>query len=243
MTRPTTTSHDEPSVPADAWGAALYELDGDALVVSAGGPGPMLAGLVQPRRRGGGETPAPPAPRDQLTDAELRTIEDTYADGITAVQIVEVFVSRGIRFSEATFRKYVQLGLLPRSRRIGRKGKNKGSLGMYPAKTVRRIDHVKRLMGEGYTIEEIQAQFLQFTDLVENVSEAIGELLDRLDDNLTSPRLDAAARRGLAKDAAEARRLGDDLVDRLTALAQRALAPRAAELRKSGAADGAEDLL
>jgi hypothetical protein len=72
------------------------------------------------------------------------------------------------------FRKYVQQGLLPRSRRVGRKGKNKGSLGLYPAKTVRRIDHVKRLMGEGYTIEQIQAQFLQFTDLVENVERGVG---------------------------------------------------------------------
>jgi|GEM_PF-248523 len=240
MTRPTFTSSD---ASASSWGATIYEVEGDALVVSVGAPGPMRSGLVQPRRRGADEAAPAPTPRDQLTDAELRGIEDTFADGITAVQIVDVFVSRGIRFSEATFRKYVQQNLLPRSRRIGRKGKNKGSLGMYPAKTVRRIDHVKRLMNDGYTIEEIQTQFLQFTDLVENVDEAIRELLDRLDDNLTSPRLDAQARRGLAKDAADARRLGDDLVTRLTALAQRALAPRAAELRKSGAADGAEDLL
>ncbi|MBK9031166.1 MAG: MerR family transcriptional regulator [Myxococcales bacterium] len=210
--------------------------DGDALII--GGAGRVEA-LVARRRRGDGAQ----APRDQLTEADLRAIEDTYADGITAVQIVEVFVSRGIRFSEATFRKYVQQGLLPRSRRIGRKGKNKGSLGMYPAKTVRRIDHVKRLMGEGYTIEQIQAQFLQFTDLVENVSEAIDVLLERLDEDLAAPALEAAARRGLAKDMAEARRLGEDLVTRLTALTQRALAPRAAELRKAGAADDAEDLL
>lgn len=226
--------------------SAVYEVGDAALIVSAGAVGPLGAGLVQPRRRGGDVLPpAPPGPppTDHLTEQELRDIEDAYAEGITAVQIVELFTSRGIRFSEATFRKYVQQGLLPRSRRIGRKGKNKGSLGMYPAKTVRRIDHVKRLMLEGYTIEEIQAQFLQFTDLVENVGEAIGELLDRLDENLASPRLDAQARRALAKEAAEARRLGDDLVDRLTALAQRALAPRAAELRKSGAADAAEDLL
>lgn len=240
MTRPTASS---PDARRSDWGA-IYDLDGEALIVSATASGPLLSALVQPRRRGGdtGATPAPAA-RDQLTDAELRQIEDVYGDGITAVQIVEVFVSRGIRFSEATFRKYVQQGLLPRSKRIGRKGKNKGSLGMYPAKTVRRIDHVKRLMGDGYTIEEIQSQFLQFTDLVENVSEAVSELLDRLDENLASPNLEAPARRALAKEAADARRLGDDLVDRLTALTQRALAPRAAELRKSGAADAAEDLL
>ena len=52
-----------------------------------------------------------------LKDEELRAIEGTYPDGITATQIVEAFTSRGIRFSEASFRKYVQQGLLPRSRR------------------------------------------------------------------------------------------------------------------------------
>jgi hypothetical protein len=215
-----------------------FAVEDDALIL--GGAAPGVDALLLRRRRGEGTTPPP---REQLTEADLRAVEDTYAEGITAAQIVDVFVSRGIRFSEATFRKYVQQGLLPRSRRIGRKGKNKGSLGLYPAKTVRRIDHVKRLMGDGYTIEQIQSQFLQFTDLVENVSEAVGFLLDRLDEDLAAPGLEPAARRGLAKDMAEARRLGDDLVTRLTALTQRALAPRAAELRKAGAADDAEDLL
>ena len=114
---------------------------------------------------------------------------------------------------------------------------------MYPAKTVRRIDHVKRLMLEGYTIEQIQAQFLQFTDLIENVSEAIAILFDRLDADLTAPHLDATARRGLAKDLAEARRNGDQLLERLTALTQRAWAARAAELRRARAAADAEDQL
>jgi hypothetical protein len=223
-----------------ALGGPRLALEDGALVL--GGVGSAVEAMTLRRRRPGASTAAPP-PRDHLSEADLRTIEDTYADGITAVQVVEVFVSRSIRFSEATFRKYVQQGLLPRSRRVGRKGKNKGSLGMYPAKTVRRIDHVKRLMGEGYTIEQIQAQFLQFTDLVENVAESIDLLFDRLDEDLAAPSLAAPARRGLAKDMAEARRLGHDLVERLTALTQRALAPRAAELRKAGAADDAEDLL
>ena len=47
-------------------------------------------------------------------------------------QIVEAFTDAGVRLSEATFRKWVQLGLLPRSRRVGRKGKHQGSLGLYP---------------------------------------------------------------------------------------------------------------
>ena len=48
--------------------------------------------------------------------------------------------------------------------------------GVYPAKTVRRINAVKQLMIDGYTIEEIQGQFLLYTDLVEGVAENLTEL-------------------------------------------------------------------
>ena len=226
-----------------------YELVDDELVASVSSDRRTRAvrsALVSARRRGDHDGDRPRvAERTSgvLTPDELRQVEDLHGDGITAVQIVDAFVSRGVRFSEASFRKYVQQGLLPRSKRVGRKGKNKGSLGLYPAKTVRRINEVKRLMGEGYTIEEIQEQFLQFTDLVENVDEAVTELLARLDEGVASERLDPQARRALAKELGEVRRQAGELVERLGALAQRVAAPRSALLRKSGAAGAAEDLL
>jgi hypothetical protein len=178
-----------------------------------------------------------------LTAAEIRAVEDAYPDGLTAVQIVDVFMRRGLRFSEASFRKYVQVGLLPRSRRVGRKGKHKGSLGLYPPKTVRRINEVKRLMGEGYTIDEIGAQFLHFTDLIENLDEAVAGLCGELDAAVTAPDLDVATRRALARDVAQARQLAAELVERLTQVTHRVAAPRTAQLRRSGAAGAAEDLL
>jgi hypothetical protein len=178
-----------------------------------------------------------------LTAVELRAVEDTYPDGLTAVQIVDVFVRRGLRFSEASFRKYVQVGLLPRSRRVGRKGKHKGSLGLYPPKTIRRINEVKRLMGEGYTIDEIGAQFLHFTDLIENLDEAVAELCRELDLAATAPELEVATRRALARDVAQARQQASELVERLTQVTHRVAAPRTAQLRRSGAAGAAEDLL
>ena len=46
-----------------------------------------------------------------LEDRELDEIERSWPDGLTSRQIVDVFETRGIRFSEATLRKYVQLGL------------------------------------------------------------------------------------------------------------------------------------
>lgn len=253
MTRPATPSLDasdiETSSSYAAYGAPSYALVGDELVASVGSDvrsRAMVAGVVSPRRRGGDDN-APATvrkgPAGYLAADELRQIEEQHGEGITAVQIVDVFVSRGVRFSEASFRKYVQQGLLPRSRRVGRKGKNKGSLGVYPPKTVRRINEVKRLMGEGYTIEEIQEQFLLFTDLVENVDEAVTELIARLDEGVASERLDPQARRAVAKELGDVRRTAADLVERLGALAQKVAAPRSALLRKSGAAGAAEDLL
>lgn len=176
-----------------------------------------------------------------LKEEEIRAIEGTYPDGITAVQIVDVFTSRGIKFSEASFRKYVQQGLLPRSKRVGRKGKHRGSLGVYPSKTVRRINAVKSLMADGYTIEEIQGEFLLYTDLVEGVAEHLTELWTRLVGDVAQ--LEPKAKRELEKELADARRDGDRLVERLGDITRRVAAPRTDSLRLAGAAGGAEDLL
>lgn len=187
---------------------------------------------------------APPSRFLLLKEDELRAVEGTYAEGITAVQIVDVFTSRGIKFSEASFRKYVQQGLLPRSRRVGRKGKHRGSLGVYPAKTVRRINAVKALMADGYTIEEIQGQFLLYTDLVEGVAENLTELWIRLAGDVA--RIDPKApktTKELERELSDARRDGDRLVERLGELTRRVAAPRTDSLRLAGAAGGAEDLL
>ena len=184
---------------------------------------------------------APTARHQVLPDAELRAIEGTYPEGITAVQIVDVFTSRGIKFSEASFRKYVQQGLLPRSRRIGRKGKHRGSMGVYPSKTVRRINDVKALMADGYTIEEIQGQFLLYTDLVEGVAENLAELWTRLVADIAE--LEPKPRKELDRELSEMKRDSDRLVERLGDITRRAIAPRTNNLRLAGAAGGAEDLL
>jgi DNA-binding transcriptional MerR regulator len=111
-----------------------------------------------------------------LTESQVRDIESASPDGLTSAELVAAFASRQIRFSEATLRKYVQLGLVPRSRRVGRKGKHLGSRGVYPTRAVRRINTIKKLMAERYTIEEIQARFLVFKDSIETLDEAVSEL-------------------------------------------------------------------
>src|SRR5215510_3666546 len=91
-----------------------------------------------------------------LSDKDLREIERIHPGGLTSKQIVDLFESRGARLSEATFRKYVQLGMLPRSVRVGRKGKHQGSCGIYPVSVVRQILRIKQIMAESYTIEQIK---------------------------------------------------------------------------------------
>src|SRR5437764_1388135 len=112
---------------------------------------------------------SPIALRGLLEDRELDEIERSWPDGMTSRQIVDVFETRGIRFSEATLRKYVQLGLLPRSVRVGRKGKHRGSCGLYPTHVIRRVNVVKGMMAQDRTIEEIQRSFAHFKDDIESV--------------------------------------------------------------------------
>jgi DNA-binding transcriptional MerR regulator len=178
-----------------------------------------------------------------LSDAELTEAEEAHPDGITAAQVVDLFVSRGIRFSEATFRKYVQQGLLPRSRRVGRKGKHRGSMGVYPAKTVRRVNAVKQLMQDNYTIEEIQQQFLRFTDVVETIEEGVSEIFLRLEAELQDERFDKPTRRALKRELGDAKKSADDLRRRLDGLARRIAEPRGDRYENTGAAGSAEDLL
>lgn len=100
-----------------------------------------------------------------IPEEEVETIERQFPDGLTSHQLVELFRSRGARFSEATLRKYVQLGLLPRSHRVGLKGKHRGSQGLYPVETVRRVNRIKQWMGDNQTIEHVRELLAQSIDL------------------------------------------------------------------------------
>jgi DNA-binding transcriptional MerR regulator len=119
-----------------------------------------------------------------LTESQVRQIEAASPEGLTSAELVAAFAHNGVKFSEATLRKYVQLGLVPRSRRVGRKGKHLGSRGVYPVRAVRRINTIKRLMAERYTIEEIQARFLTFKDNIETLDDALGELIRLFDSKI-----------------------------------------------------------
>ncbi|MDX2013429.1 MAG: MerR family transcriptional regulator [Myxococcaceae bacterium] len=97
---------------------------------------------------------------DFLRPDEIDRIEREHPHGVPARFIVDVFKPLGVPLSEATFRKYVQVGLLPRSRRVGRKGKHRGSQGLYPVESVRRLNAIKKMMAEGLTLEDIRRSYV-----------------------------------------------------------------------------------
>ena len=117
---------------------------------------------------------------DYLDLTEIERVERERAAGITSGEVVRLFEAKGARLSASTFRKYVQVGLLPRSRRVGRKGKHSGSTGLYPVSVVRRIAVIKRMMAEGYTVEDIRGSFVTVANRLEDVEKGLAELVREL---------------------------------------------------------------
>jgi DNA-binding transcriptional MerR regulator len=150
----------------------------------------------------------------------LAQIEKAHVAGLTSVEILDVFARHELQLSEATLRKYVQLGLLPRSVRVGRKGKHQGSQGVYPVSVVRQILRIKQMMAESYTIEQIQREFLFIRSEVEQLESMLSRIFKKLDGVLRerkSERVTSAVQR----DVSDARSLSKELVSRLEAIESR----------------------
>lgn len=160
-----------------------------------------------------------------FNEAKLAEIEARYPDGISTQEIVELFAAEGERLSEATFRKYVQLGLLPRSVRVGRKGKHRGSQGRYPASVVRQIDAVRLLMAQGFTIQHIQREFMNLRSDIDALARQLSQLMASLT-QAVSERESSAHDDVLARALDDARSGGAALIEKLRAIEQR-LAMRA----------------
>jgi hypothetical protein len=150
-----------------------------------------------------------------LSERDLAQLERSFPDGLTSAQIINIFQSRGAKLSEATFRKYVQLGLLPRCRRVGSKGKHRGSHGIYPCATVRRINSIKRLMASSYTIEEIQRSFSNFKQQIDEIESALDELFKGFEREISKPRFDNSRRRNISREINNARKTATDLVRKI----------------------------
>jgi len=157
------------------------------------------------------------------TESEFSAIESSNPEGLTTQQVVDIFSSRGERLTEATFRKYVQLGLLPRSIRIGRKGRHRGSQGLYPATVIRQIDIVRGLMAQGLTIEEIQQDFPFLTGDIEDLSQRIKKIFSGIELATSKRESDSSSDQVVYRALSEARTTAEELIKKLQSIEGRLL--------------------
>jgi hypothetical protein len=153
-----------------------------------------------------------------MIDAETLTqLEKAHVAGLSSVEILDVFARHDVQLSEATLRKYVQLGLLPRSVRVGRKGKHQGSQGIYPVSVVRQVLRIKQMMAESYTIEQIQREFLFIRSEVEQLESMLTRIFRTLDGVLKERKAERVAS-AVQRDVGDARSLSKELMARLEAI-------------------------
>lgn len=184
-----------------------------------------------------------------IDDSVLSSLEREYEAGLTSSALIDVCGAHGIQLSEATLRKYVQLGLLPRSKRVGQKGKHQGSHGLYPARTIRQLLRIKEMMAESYTIEEIRRDFLFVRTDIEQLEQTLGCIFKALS-RVVEQRGREQARRGqgragdrgdaggaeqgslLNRELGEVKKQGRQLVARLSSIEARLMRP--ARLSRAG---------
>ena len=150
----------------------------------------------------------------RIPDDVLDRIESEHGSGLSSAEILDVFASHGVKFSEATLRKYVQLGLLPRSVRVGRKGKHQGSQGMYPVAVIRQILRIKEMMADNFTIEQIKRDVLFMRSDIQQLEVTLESIFEVLGRVLKERRADAYAQT-VARDVEGAKALSRDLLARL----------------------------
>lgn len=149
-----------------------------------------------------------------LTSTEQKRLERSHGEGIGSAAVVAAFRAKGERFSAATLRKYVQLGLLPKSQRVGAPGRHKGSSGVYPIEVVGLVNEIKRALDAGATLEQVRASDFALRAEVAQVMRAGQALFRRLDEALAAhpdkskrPAFGAEVKRGRKSFEGEMRKL------------------------------------
>ncbi|MSP25465.1 MAG: hypothetical protein EXR75_09935 [Myxococcales bacterium] len=157
----------------------------------------------------------------KVAESVLEAVEKRHSAGIPSAELLAFFATNEIRFGEATLRKWVQLGLLPRSVRVGKKGKHQGSKGKYPVRVIRQILRVKELMEKNLTIEEIQREVLFVRSELEELEQSLDKVFGVLDKTIVGRARVLGDGRVAKADLVRARHAADDLVARLEKIEQR----------------------
>lgn len=160
---------------------------------------------------------------EQLDEAGLSRIEREHPEGLSSQQILALLEAAQVNFSEASLRKYVQLGLLPRSVRVGRKGKHQGSQGLYPATVVRQIVRIRAMMAQNYTIEQIQKEFLFVRGEIEELERLLSKVFQALEVSVAEAPSEPV-KRALVSELNSARAAARELTERLVSIEGRLVA-------------------
>jgi DNA-binding transcriptional MerR regulator len=152
-------------------------------------------------------------------DSQLSRLEHERADGLSSQEILETLAELGQAFSEASLRKYVQLGLLPRSVRVGEKGKHRGSKGLYPVRVVRQILVIKEMLGRDFSIEQIREHFLFLQGELEELDQRMQGIFQVLGAKVM--REPKRRELGVVRDLNSARGVGKDLIEKLRSIQSR----------------------
>ena len=95
-----------------------------------------------------------------------------------------------------------------------RKGKHRGSQGLYPATAVRQIDHIRRLMDQGFTMGEIQKEFLFVRGDIDALNRQLRRVYAAIE-QAASEHDDPQVDQVLGDALNEVRQLGKELVNKL----------------------------
>ena len=159
-----------------------------------------------------------------LDDSALSQLEKSHSRGLTSAEILAVFAEHDLLLSEASLRKYVQLGLLPRSVRVGRKGLHQGSQGIYPVTVVRQILRIKAMMAQNYTIEQIRREFLFVRADLQLLEQTLGQIFVKLE-RVVKDRKGVSIPHAMSRNISDARSLSRELLARLRTIESRLSTP------------------
>lgn len=155
-----------------------------------------------------------------IDEETLGRIEREYSAGLTSADILDLFARHSVSLSEASLRKYVQMGLVARSKRVGSKGRHKGSQGVYPVGVIRQIVRIKEMMANAYTMDQIRREVLFVRSDVEQLERTLDSIFVTLD-RVAKERRSEVTTKAVVRDVAEARSAAVDLVARLVAIEER----------------------
>lgn len=174
-----------------------------------------------------------------LSARQISDIEKAHPGGLSSKEIIQVLDEHGEPLSEATLRKYVQLGLLPRSRRVGQKGKHRGSRGIYPVEVIRRVDEIRRAMEQGETLDELARASQAVRAKLSSLRVVMDEVLEAAATDLSERSLDRGSKSGVKAELTALRRGARDWMKSMDRwISQLEAAEREAERSRGAAKNG-----